>query len=199
MDKSNWLTDDQIDFASEFFKYKYPNTKIYLVFDFQVDLTHHNVKYDFNRNENLIMTISVNRNHWITLTNIDCENNKQTTQNKIFIYDSLNNFNYIDSLREFLQKMFPNGEKSIKIQIVKMKYIQQGWNDCGLFSLAYQYALCERLEPSSLRFDQSNMRLKYNNYLESLDGLEFDINIVDHRKRETEEIEIQLEYVSFKN
>ncbi len=44
---------------------------------------------------------------------------------------------------------------------------QEGFNDCGLFALAYMNTLCSGKNPSLCAYTQSKMRAHYNNCIKN--------------------------------
>ena len=188
-DPITWLNDINIDLVLEYFQLKFANTNIKIITlanratkssDFNFELT------NFESTANLIFVINVMKNHWITLTNIDTQpDGKIYTNANVFMYDSLNNIDYLEGIKPFLSEMYPLTDSYI-IHSVKMQYPQISTNDCGLFALAYVHSLCNFYEPSSIKYKQDTMRSNYNKWIET--DLEYivdtDFNITDGISRD---------------
>lgn len=65
----------------------------------------------------------------------------------------------IKKIKKILSKLLPQQN----FAIIHYENVQQqlGICDCGLFALAFMIALCENIDPSTLRFDQDKMREHY--------------------------------------
>ena len=164
MDKDSWLNDIQIDLALESMREEYPHVTILT----NADQAHAHIRnngfiHDFENTPNLIMVLRY-QEHWVTATNIDTGRNLQPISDvnvPIFVYDSLNNPTYLNSLQLTLSTMFPN-KGIFYVHHATMHHKQVSVNDCGLFALAYVRALCLNLEPSLVHFCQETMRHEYN-------------------------------------
>ncbi len=157
--KDYWLNDLNIDLVLDIFQKNYGSVNIVtLAQQAWFDIDGWNI--NFENTENLILILNLG-NHWITITNIDTQTVNLSSQNRfnknIFLYDSLYDFNNLNALKPILKKMFPTRD-SYYVNKVHMPYKQQSGNDCGLFALAYALCLCERQEPSVIKFDQDTMR-----------------------------------------
>ena len=58
----------------EHFRVIHPNYKFILVREQALnEMDRHEYEFTFDNTENLIMIVNVNKNHWVTVTNIDCQ------------------------------------------------------------------------------------------------------------------------------
>ena len=112
--------------------------------------------------------------HWVSLSNIYIDIEKQ---NEFNFYDSLMNPYYLFSFVNFFDLLCDMiGSDHLIINYIHVSS-QLGANDCGLFSLAYCYDLCQNSQhhllakdPSQLSYDQyrhpssniNNMRAHFN-------------------------------------
>ncbi len=72
--------------------------------------------------------------------------------------------------------MFEKLDDFVVHQVVTF-YKQVSVNDCGLFALAYVWALCLNFEPSLINFCQDTMRHEYNKFVCN-DCKGFSMNII---------------------
>ena len=75
----------------------------------------------------------------------------------VFVYDSFGNSDNLNALQLTLNHMFEKLDDFVVHQVVTF-YKQVSVNDCGLFALAYVWALCLNFEPSLINFCQDTMR-----------------------------------------
>ena len=96
------------------------------------------------------------------MTNFNCE------PNTWHIYDSLFSESYLKSMK-YILKTFSEINKEIDFFIILHRDVQRqkGPNDCGLFVLAFLFALCEGKNPSLINFKQSEMRKHYTDCIEN--------------------------------
>jgi hypothetical protein len=71
----------------------------------------------------------------------------------VFVYDSFGNSDNLNALQLTLNHMFDKLDDFVVHQVVTF-YKQVSVNDCGLFALAYVWALCLNFEPSLINFCQ---------------------------------------------
>lgn len=126
------------------------------------------------------------------MTNIGFESGAYSAEPtiSIFVYDSLNNKSYLDSLKPLLKVMYPN-QSLIKIKTVKVVR-QLGSNDCGLFALAYVKSLCENEDPALIKYNQVKMRKNYNHFIRKSQN-DFKIDQINSNHLEREESIFSLE------
>lgn len=77
----------------------------------------------------------------------------------LYVYDSLNNIQLHDDLKQFLMKLHPycfNGQK--KPVIFKKVQSQGRTLDCGVFSIAFAVTLMFGLKPEKIQYNQMEMR-----------------------------------------
>jgi hypothetical protein len=180
IDAGSWLTDINIDLALEYFQKKYSSLgfNIITMAEQAVDSSDFNrMKWTFENKPNLIL-LYCHDSHWVVVTNINTNvsNENLLLKNKpIFVYDSLNSNKYINGVQPILVNMFPESNFHV-IHKVKMRYPQDGYNDCGLFALAYVESILNMTEPSLIKYNQRSMRIRYNDFIQSdLNNFNMDI------------------------
>lgn len=160
----SWLNDLHIDKALVYFQSIYQHAKIYTIND-QNDA--HGLQFyehNFYDTDNLVMIVNT-YNHWIVVTNIDTQPHQASSRKQIYVYDSLNNPNYVNGLHHMFKYMFPL-QSSVSVNKVTTYYPQNGSNDCGLFALCYVQSLCQLQDPSLICYDQSTLRSSYNSFID---------------------------------
>ena len=111
-DQASWLTDINIDLVLEHFQTIFKSVKIItLANQISSCSTFNREKYTFESTENLIFVLNANKNHWVTVTNIDTSpkiTKRYDKDNKpVFMYDSLSNSLYLNGIKPFLSEIFP--------------------------------------------------------------------------------------------
>ena len=92
--------------------------------------------------------------HWVTVSNIGCEENSVGVYDSLFMEESKNDRQkFHSSVASLLDTSLPN----MTINYPSMQK-QQGYDDCGLFALAMAFSLLAGDDPSQLTYDQSCMR-----------------------------------------
>ena len=147
--KGSWLTDEHVDHAQWLMKRQYP------------DINGFHSVLAFQRNSkvkrglpNFVQVLNVDDNHWITISNIGCDDNH------IKVYDSLYRGIPKSGRSTFLAAvaLLLNTSKSdMTIEWVDTVK-QSGGSDCGLFAIATAVCLCNGRDPRKEVFDQSVMR-----------------------------------------
>ena len=100
--------------------------------------------------ENTVQIIYCNkRSHWITASTKFCK------FGQVNIYDSI--FNKLDAETRITMKQMFGLQKADDINMVTMQY-QKGNKDCGLFSIAVMTSLGFGEDPSTVNYDQDNLR-----------------------------------------
>jgi len=154
------LSDSHIDLALEFFQKNYPHVNIIYNFRMAKEIREKQLSFSLQNTENVIY-IQHTKNHWITVTNINCQISKNNKN--IFVYDSLNDPSYLTGLGSIFELMFR--DSFVEVNQVELPFFQKGGFDCGLFSLAYVFLLCQNIEPSFVLINQSNLRKSYNHFI----------------------------------
>lgn len=90
-----WLSDNHINHAFKYLRKKFPNFSLYDPIAFQIN----NKIEDINP----IIIITLTNNHWITISN----HNKE---HEWFIYDSLNDSEFLKDIKKDLKKLCVDGE-----------------------------------------------------------------------------------------
>jgi len=141
-DKTTWLTDFHIYLFFELLHKQFPNVNG-LCSPARIHLYNGSL-------ENSIFIFNANANHWLTISNLNCNNVWN-------VYDSLSYQKEL--LINFFQVILPNEEKvSVSFENVQQ---QVGGNDCGLFALAFATSLCYKDVPSLIFYDQISLRNHY--------------------------------------
>jgi Ulp1 family protease len=84
------------------------------------------------------------------------------------LYDSLNEEGYRKSMSLILGEISHIFPETIHMFLNNRDVQrQEGFNDCGLFALAYMYTLCSGNNPSLYANTQSKMRDHYNNCIKN--------------------------------
>ncbi|CAF5027450.1 unnamed protein product [Rotaria sp. Silwood1] len=148
-DKTTWLTDFHIYLFFELLHKQFSNVNG-LCGPAQIHLYTGSL-------QNSIFIFNANNNHWLTISNINCDNNVWK------IYDSLSYPK--ESIIKFFKDILPDEEKVS----VSFEHVQQqiGGNDCGLFALAFATSLCYKDVPSLMFYDQISLRDHYVKCIES--------------------------------
>jgi len=100
------------------------------------------------------------RHHWVTVTNIGSDNPEE-----VYVFDSV--FSCSSTcIRTQVGSLLHTDKSQFTLKFVDV-HKQDGWNDCGLFSIAYTVALSFDLQPGTCVFEQNLMRLHLIRCLES--------------------------------
>ncbi len=188
------LSDSHIDMALEYFQKNYSHINIIYNSRTAKEIRDKKLSFSFENTKNVIFVQHTN-NHWITVTNINYQTStsicKTSNDDKnIFVYDCLNNPFYISGLSPILRLMYKDSS-SIGLNHVQMPFTQKGGTDCGLFSLAYVFLLCEMIEPSFVRINQKSLRKKYNSFISS-GKYELDYHFIRDLKKVTNKYNVNI-------
>ena len=143
-----WLTDFHIYLFFELLHKQFPNVNG-LCGPAQIHLYTDSL-------DNSIFIFNANNNHWLTISNLDCNN----------VWKVSDSLNYPDeSIIKFFKDILPNEEKVL----VSFENVQQQivGNDCGLFTLACATSLCFKNVPSLMHYDQISLRDHYVKCIEN--------------------------------
>ena len=97
-----------------------------------------------------IQVLHVGGSHWVLVSNIEC------AEGQVCVYDSLNR-KISSEVAAAICRMVGGMADNIKVNMPESQY-QDFSNDCGLFTLAYAYTLCEGFSPRFVGYDQGQMR-----------------------------------------
>ena len=101
--------------------------------------------------DNCIQILHVHNNHWAVIMTLGCD----LQENTICYYDS----SYTELLYNtemVISRLMPE-KPEIKVDVMKLtKKIES--NDCGLYAIAIATALAYEVDPSTLLFEQNEMR-----------------------------------------
>ena len=119
--------------------------------------------YDTSKLGNSIFIDNPCGNHWVTISNIGCEPGEWA------IYDSLSYD--CESSITFFQYICPFSDSVSVLKPFAQR--QTGSNDCGLFALAFAFALCDKQNPSALCFFQKGFRKHFNSCVQAKEASAF--------------------------
>ncbi|KAG7172193.1 putative Ulp1 protease family, C-terminal catalytic domain-containing protein [Homarus americanus] len=146
----NWLSDAHVDHAQHLLGSSFP-----FISGFQSTVIFYckncvQVQAPVNH---FVQILSVHKNHWLTLSNIGCNNNT------VRVFDSLSSSGLQNSEEFNCQVAALLNCKSPKIRVEYANIKQQkGYSDCGLFAIACATSLCFGLPPETQNFAQEHMR-----------------------------------------
>ena len=102
--------------------------------------------------DNFVQIIHISPGHWA------CLSNKFSSADQVDLYDSLHS-RPEDGDNIVLQAclILHSSEPQVTIRVVNVG-LQQGYDDCGLFSVAMAYDLCCGVDPSTKLYVQDQMR-----------------------------------------
>ena len=89
--------------------------------------------------------------HWV------CAANRRCRPWEVKIFDSLHRGKPSLTVKRQLATKMKTLHPKLTITMVHVQQ-QQGYNDCGLFAIAFAVALCNGLDPATLTFQQPAMR-----------------------------------------
>jgi hypothetical protein len=108
--------------------------------------------------DNIFVQVLHAQNHWIVVSNY---NPREPDSNSWYVYDSLNNPEFFLYYVKPALYCFCGGQRRLEIKHVEV-VPQNGYDDCGLFALAYSLILAMGKDPALFVFDQSKMRNEFN-------------------------------------
>lgn len=145
--KNYWLTDEHMDHGQWLISKQFPKMKGFhsvLAFEGKTPKVEKGLK-DF------VQIVNIGGNHWVTVTNIRCE------ENRIKVYDTL--YRSMSNTDKFkLAALLNTSLESMVIEWPSVQ-IQEGDSDCGLFAMAIALALCNGQDPCQQSYDQNVMRV----------------------------------------
>ena len=102
--------------------------------------------------DNFVQIIHISPGHWA------CLSNKFTSAGQVDLYDSLHTRPDVDdNIVPQACLILHSTEPQVTIRVVNVG-LQQGYDDCGLFSVAMAYDLCCGVDPSTKLYVQDQMR-----------------------------------------
>ena len=150
MEEDYWLTDKHIDHAQWLLSKQFPDSKglhSVLAFGSKPPKVQKGDK-DF------VQILHVGGNHWVTVTNIGCQ------ENRIKVFDSLRqklSKKEKQKLCSCLAVLLNTSLSNMVIEWPSMQR-QRGESDCGLFAVAVATSLLNGEDPGSKSYDQSVMK-----------------------------------------
>ena len=145
-----WLSDKHTNAAHKLMAQKFPSQH-----GLQDTLTLDKFDRYQSSNEDFIQLINVAGNHWV------CASNRLSPPGIVHVYDSLPSSSInSSSLHRQIAAIMKTEDASFTVKHVAVQR-QVGNSDCGLFAIAYATSLCSGLDPHTLKYDQSEMRSKF--------------------------------------
>ncbi len=148
--RGEWLTDKHINAASVLIKEEFPkqhglqDTLLLQRFD----------QYESDDSQ-FVQIIHINGNHWL------CVSNKFCPAGTVDVYDCSPGTGSSPSLKRQIAVVLKCKYSDFTVRLVDVQR-QIGYADCGLFSIAFAYALCYDLDPHGIQFNQSAMRAHFD-------------------------------------
>ena len=140
-----WLIDEDIDKASHTIRNNYPH--IIGLQDVCVISAHQGNKLS----NPFLQMIHSHRDHWITITTIDCP------PNTVRVYDSM--FRQMDQLSLYQIDQFIQWNNKVPLTFQFMEFQRQrNKADCGLFAVAAAFSLAIGNDPSKYTYDDFKLR-----------------------------------------
>ena len=90
--------------------------------------------------------------HWVTVSTIGCKGN-----NKVNLYDSLYHGISPQTEEQIASLLFVDNAEHIEVSIPPVVQQTNG-TDCGVYAIAFATALCNNLDPTSLKFNRRAIR-----------------------------------------
>ncbi|CAH3041503.1 unnamed protein product, partial [Porites lobata] len=90
--------------------------------------------------------------HWVTVSTIGCKGN-----NKVNLYDSLYHGISPQNEEQIASLLFVDNAEHIEVSIPPVVQQTNG-TDCGVYAIAFATALCNNLDPTSLKFNRRAIR-----------------------------------------
>ena len=135
-----------------------------------------------------VQIINVGRKHWVTVTNIGCEDNVvKVYDSKYMELPEKDRKKFYLCLAAFLNTSFPN----MTIVWPSMQN-QKGCSDCGLFAVAVAFSLLIGEDPSTQDYDQKTMRVHLAMCFQVGELAQFPVNAsvlpMQHERKEVVEL-----------
>ena len=144
--KTAMLTDKRIQMAQELLHRQFPHIEglmspsISTVRQFPV------MRQEF------VQVLHTGGLHWVTVSTIGCKGN-----NKVNLYDSLYHGISPQTEEQIASLLFVDNAEHIEVSIPPVVQQTNG-TDCGVYAIAFATALCNNLDPTSLKFNRRAIR-----------------------------------------
>ena len=136
-----WLNDGLINAAQTLMKIQHPHMA-----GLQNTLLQQVGCFDVLGEKQFVQVLHVNKNHWITISNVGCK------AASIRVFDSLN-LSLSPTEIKVIAEILYTFNKLMVIEYADMPF-QCGSDDCGLFAIAYACSICNGKDPSQENFTQ---------------------------------------------
>ncbi|XP_077975501.1 uncharacterized protein LOC144431350 [Styela clava] len=182
--RRDWFTSDIINTASLILSSQYPNADGLQSTTLYTTISGPKVYAPFKK---FIQILFVHDNHWVAASNIFSFN-----QNTIQIYDS-SYLKYTENDKYAISLLMRPTLGTNKLQIEFPPVQQQTLGaSCGPFAISFCIALCERIRPEDIVFDEINLR---KNIYDGISSKRFSPNFNigrNHNKTNTKFMDIQI-------
>ena len=150
MKEDYWLTDEHIDHAQWLLSKQFPGAKGL----HSVLASESNPPKVQKGGKDFVQVLHVGGNHWVTVTNIGCQ------ENRIKVFDSLRQKCSKKEKQKLCSSLAVLLNTSSSNMVIEWPSIQRqrGESDCGLFAVAVATSLVCGEDPGSMNYDQSVMR-----------------------------------------
>jgi hypothetical protein len=151
LEKDFWLSDEHIDHAQWLLQQHFAGCNgLHSLLAFEGKTP----KIQRGQKE-FVQIINVGRKHWVTVTNIGCEDNVvKVYDSKYMELPEKDRNKFYLCLAALLNTSYPN----MTIVWPSMQN-QKGCSDCGLFAVAVAFSLLIGEDPSTQAYDQKTMRV----------------------------------------
>lgn len=104
-------------------------------------------------------------NHWVCLTNYNPWLDESNPIGTWHMYDSIQQpETYLPKIGEVMKRFTDGVRCHVNYPTLRKQF---GYADCGLFALGYATALCMDIDPTTLIFDQFEIRKEFNRMIET--------------------------------
>ncbi len=144
-----WLTDKHINAAQSLLREQFP-----LQQGLQDTLLVEQCRTYHSGTNNFVQILYINGNHWV------CTSNRFSPAGAVDVFDCSTCSRNSRTLKRQLALILQCPAASFCVRHIDVQR-QNGSSECGLFAIAFAYTLCLGLDPSTIRYDQAQMRTHY--------------------------------------
>jgi len=143
--KGKWLTDNIINAAQRLLKTTHSH-----IGGLQDTLLGETLSFEIQHGE-FVQILNVSQSHWITVSNVGCK------KRVVNIYDSIPSCYVPTRTKEQIAAILFANETTLTLEH-KAIQVQQGSNDCSLFTIAFATSLCGGENPVEINYKQHLLR-----------------------------------------